>query len=124
MSNSADQTDTSQALAESEPGTLASFLSVRTDHELSELQAIRQAKADTLRARGEEPYPTQTTRDTTVAQARERFAEVEPTLEEGAKDDAKLVLAGRIVARRHQEQDRVRAASGWLRRDSTLHAAG
>ncbi|MCA9879035.1 MAG: lysine--tRNA ligase [Thermomicrobiales bacterium] len=73
-----------------------------SDHQLSELQAIRQAKVDTLRARGDEPYPTRTARDTAVAEARARFASVEPSLEPGIQDDRDLTLAGRLVARRHQ----------------------
>lgn len=102
MSTSRDQTDEPQAIAVTEPDTLARFLSDNPAHQLSELQAIRQAKADALRARGEEPYPTRTTRDTTVEQARLRFTEVEPTLAEGARDEAPQILAGRLVARRHQ----------------------
>lgn len=122
MSTSPEQTDESQALVESQVGALAGFLG--SDHGLSELQAIRQAKVETLRARGEEPYPTGTRRDTTVAQARERFAEVEPSLAEGAKDLAVQNLAGRLVARRHQGKTvfaQLRDGSGeiqlYLRRD-------
>lgn len=122
MSTSQGQQDDSQALVETETGSLAKILGA--DHQLSELQAIRQAKVDTLRARGEEPYPTRTTRDTTIAHARARFAEVEPTLEAGAKDEAVLTLAGRLVARRHQGKTvfaQIRDGSGeiqlYLRRD-------
>lgn len=102
MSTSRDQTDEPQAIAVTELDTLARFLSDNPAHQLSELQAIRQAKADALRSRGEEPYPTRTTRDTTVEQARLRFIEVEPTWAEGARDEAPQILAGRLVARRHQ----------------------
>jgi lysyl-tRNA synthetase, class II len=69
---------------------------------LSELQAIRQAKVEALRARGIEPYPARAARNSTVAAARARFAEVEPTLAEGSEDDVEFALAGRLVSRRHQ----------------------
>jgi lysyl-tRNA synthetase class 2 len=69
---------------------------------LSELQEIRLAKAEALRADGIDPYPTRAERTHTVAEARERFAEVEPSLPEGEADGEAITLAGRIVGRRHQ----------------------
>ncbi|MFT4036959.1 MAG: lysine--tRNA ligase [Thermomicrobiales bacterium] len=94
------------------------------DHALSELQAIRQAKVVALRERGVDPYPTHTARDTSVAEARQRFAEVEPDLAEGAEDDKVVTLAGRLAARRHQGKTvfaQLRDGSGevqlYLRRD-------
>ena len=122
MSTSSDHRDDSQALVASEADELVRFL--RSDHQLSELQAIRQAKADTLRARNEEPYPTRTNRASTIAQSRARFAGIEPGLEEGARDEAVQVLAGRLVGRRHQGKTvfaQLRDGSGeiqlYLRRD-------
>jgi lysyl-tRNA synthetase class 2 len=100
VSTSPDQPAESQAIVERVPGMLAGYLAA--DHQLSDLQAIRQSKVEVLRARGEEPYPARTTRGVTVGQARERFAEVETALAEGAKDETAQVLAGRIIARRHQ----------------------
>jgi lysyl-tRNA synthetase class 2 len=91
---------------------------------LSELQAIRQAKVEALRARGVEPYPTRAMRSSTVAAAKARFAEIEPTLAEGSEDDVVLSLAGRLVSRRHQGKTvfaNLRDGSGeiqlYLRRD-------
>jgi lysyl-tRNA synthetase class 2 len=69
---------------------------------LSDLQQIRQAKVETFRARGIDPYPARAHRTATVAEARARFDEVEPTLTESGEDDAELSLVGRLVSRRHQ----------------------
>jgi lysyl-tRNA synthetase class 2 len=92
--------------------------------ELSELQRVRQAKVDAFRERGIDPYPPRTGRDTTVASARERFAQIEPALPEGGLDDEALTLAGRLVGRRHQGKTvfaNLRDGSGdiqlYLRRD-------
>lgn len=122
MSNNPDQKDESQALVEAESGVLAEMLGA--NHQLSELQAIRQAKVDVLRSRGHEPYPARTTRNTMIAQARSRFADIEPSLPEGTKDEALQILAGRLVARRHQGKTvfaQLRDGSGeiqlYLRRD-------
>ncbi|MCC7024921.1 MAG: lysine--tRNA ligase [Thermomicrobiales bacterium] len=91
---------------------------------LSELQAIRQAKVDVLRERGVEPYPARTSRDSVIAAARARFEEIEPSLPEGGEDEAQITIAGRLVSRRHQGKTvfaHLRDASGdlqlYLRRD-------
>lgn len=92
--------------------------------ELSELQGVRQAKADALRERGSDPYPARTNRSIDVAGAHARFAAVEPALKDGAEDDEALTIAGRLVSRRHQGRTvfaHLRDGSGeiqlYLRRD-------
>ena len=92
--------------------------------ELSELQQVRQAKVDALRARGIDPYPHRARRTVTVAAARARFDAIEPTLTEKHEDDAEQTLAGRLVSRRHQGKTvfaHIRDGSGeiqlYLRRD-------
>jgi lysyl-tRNA synthetase class 2 len=92
--------------------------------ELSDLQLIRQDKVDAFRERGIEPYPPRASRGETVAQAKERFARIEPTLPEGGEDDAELTLVGRLVSRRHQGKTifgHIRDGSGeiqlYMRRD-------
>ena len=92
--------------------------------ELSELQAIRQAKVGVFRERGIDPYPPRTNRTMEAAAAKARFAEIEPSLPEGGEDDAVLTVAGRLVSRRHQGKTvfaHVRDGSGelqlYLRRD-------
>jgi lysyl-tRNA synthetase class 2 len=92
--------------------------------ELSDLQQIRQAKVDTLRERGVEPYPPRATRSETIAAATERFAEVEPSLGDHGEDELDLTLVGRLISRRHQGKTvfaHIRDGSGeiqlYLRRD-------
>jgi lysyl-tRNA synthetase class 2 len=92
--------------------------------DLSELQAIRQAKVETLRERGIDPYPARTSRTTTIADARARFEAVEQTLPEGGEDVEPLTLAGRLISRRHQGKTvfaHIRDSSGeiqlYVRRD-------
>jgi lysyl-tRNA synthetase class 2 len=91
---------------------------------LSDLQQIRQEKVEALRERGIEPYPPRAARTDTSAQAKDRFARVEPTLAEGGDDDAELTLVGRVVSRRHQGKtifSHIRDGSGeiqlYIRRD-------
>ena len=110
-----------------EPETpLASMLNDLTGpgKELSELQQVRQAKVDALRERGIDPYPPRAARDSTVAAAHARFAEIELSLPEDGLDDTALTLAGRLVSRRHQGKTvfaHIRDGSGeiqlYLRRD-------
>jgi lysyl-tRNA synthetase class 2 len=92
--------------------------------ELSDLQQIRQAKVESLRERGVEPYPSRASRTATVAEARDRFAAIEPSLPEHGEDDAALTLAGRLISRRHQGKTvfaHIRDGTGeiqlYLRRD-------
>jgi lysyl-tRNA synthetase class 2 len=70
--------------------------------ELSELQEIRRQKADELRSRGIEPYPTRAERTHTSAQALALFEENEAaeTLVDGHTAGT-LTLTGRIVGFRH-----------------------
>ncbi|HET8587800.1 MAG TPA: lysine--tRNA ligase [Candidatus Limnocylindria bacterium] len=70
--------------------------------ELSELQQIRQDKAQALRERGIEPYPTRAHRTTTTAVAIARFDELERdgALGDGHDPEA-ITVAGRIVSFRH-----------------------
>ena len=70
--------------------------------ELSELQDIRRAKADTLRERGIEPYPTRATRTHTTAEAVGLFAreEADGALVDG-HSPTQVTLTGRIVSFRH-----------------------
>ncbi|MCC6313035.1 MAG: lysine--tRNA ligase [Thermomicrobiales bacterium] len=70
--------------------------------ELSELQEVRRKKAEALREAGVEPYPARARRTHTTAEARARFADVEPSLPEGTEDAEPIELAGRLVSRRHQ----------------------
>ncbi len=72
------------------------------DLDLSELQEIRLRKAEQLREAGRDPYPTRAKRTHTIAEARDRFAAVEPTLPEDGHDGEDIVLVGRLVGRRHQ----------------------
>ena len=69
---------------------------------LSELQELRRAKVDGLRAGGAEPYPPRTQRTHTVSDALAWFAAVEADLGEHDDDTTLITLAGRIVSRRHQ----------------------
>ncbi|MDP9365069.1 MAG: lysine--tRNA ligase [Chloroflexota bacterium] len=92
--------------------------------ELSELQELRREKAERLRAAGTDPYPPRASRTHTVEAARARFAEVEPGLEPSGEDTEEIVLAGRVVSRRHQGKTvfaHLRDGSGelqlYLRRD-------
>ena len=98
--------------------------------ELSELQEIRLAKAVELRDRGDDPYPARTSRTTAVNEARERYEAIEPTLDAGADDPTIIILAGRIVSRRHQGKTafaHIRDGSGdiqlYIRRDDIGEAA-
>ncbi|MFN8592489.1 MAG: lysine--tRNA ligase [Thermomicrobiales bacterium] len=92
--------------------------------ELNELQQIRQAKVETLRDAGIDPYPPRAARSATTTAAKERFAAVEPNLPDGGHDEAELTLVGRLVSRRHQGKTafgHIRDGSGelqlYLRRD-------
>lgn len=71
--------------------------------ELSELQEIRRAKAETLRERGISPYPTRATRTHTTTGTLALFEtlETEGKLDEKGNTDEALTLAGRIVSFRH-----------------------
>lgn len=70
--------------------------------ELTELQQIRLAKVEAFRERGVDPYPPRAQRTSTVAGARERFADIEPSLPERGEDELSLTLVGRLISRRHQ----------------------
>ncbi|HEX5499852.1 MAG TPA: OB-fold nucleic acid binding domain-containing protein, partial [Thermomicrobiales bacterium] len=70
--------------------------------ERSELQDIRLRKAEAMREEGIDPYPPRAERTHTTAAARERFAAIEPELTDHASDAAEVVVAGRMVSRRHQ----------------------
>ena len=92
--------------------------------QLSELQGIRQAKVETFRDRGVDPYPPRAHRDKTVRDAKERFTAIEPSLQERGEDEADTTVVGRLVSRRHQGKTvfaHVRDGSGdiqlYLRRD-------
>ena len=69
--------------------------------DLSELQEIRRQKADQLREQGVDPYPPRAQRTHTTAQALARFEAIENDLG-GGEDSAPIVVAGRVVSRRHQ----------------------
>jgi lysyl-tRNA synthetase class 2 len=69
---------------------------------LPELQAIRRAKADQLRADGVDTYPARAHRTHTSAQALARFAETEPALEAGGEDLEPVTVVGRMVSFRDQ----------------------
>jgi lysyl-tRNA synthetase, class II len=91
---------------------------------LSELQEIRQAKVETFRDRGMDPYPPRTRRSSTVREAKERFSAVESSLPESGEDEAETIVAGRLISRRHQGKTvfaHLRDGSGelqlYLRRD-------
>lgn len=110
------------AVEPAEASPLATILA--GESELSELQAIRQAKVEALRERGIEPYPTRSSRSSTVANAKGSFAEIEPSLAEGDEDESRHTIAGRLVSRRHQGKTvfaHVRDGTGelqlYLRRD-------
>lgn len=70
--------------------------------ELSDLQEIRRAKADTLREQGTPPYPTRATRTHTTENARQLFEneEASDSLEDGTGTDV-LTMTGRLVSFRH-----------------------
>ena len=92
--------------------------------QLSELQGIRQAKVETFRDRGVDPYPPRAHRGSTVRDAKERFLAIEPSLKEHGEDEAETTVVGRLVSRRHQGKTvfaHVRDGSGeiqlYLRRD-------
>jgi lysyl-tRNA synthetase class 2 len=91
---------------------------------LSELQEIRQAKVETLRDRGMDPYPSRTHRSSTVREAKDRFSAIEASLSESGEDETETTVAGRLISRRHQGKTvfaHVRDGSGelqlYLRRD-------
>src|SRR5690606_24771209 len=71
--------------------------------ELSELQEIRRAKAETFRERGIEPYPTRATRTHTTREALDLFAkeEADEALDESGHSTTAMTLTGRIVSFRH-----------------------
>ncbi|HEX5497635.1 MAG TPA: lysine--tRNA ligase [Thermomicrobiales bacterium] len=73
-----------------------------TGMERSELQEIRLRKAEALREAGIDPYPPRAERTHTTAAARERFVAVEPGLPEHGDDAEEIVIAGRMISRRHQ----------------------
>ena len=94
------------------------------DFALSELQQIRQEKAETLRAAGIDPYPPRASRNLTAAEAIARFEQLEPSLPEGEPDREVQTLVGRLVSRRHQGKTifgHIRDGSGeiqlYLRKD-------
>ncbi|HET7093738.1 MAG TPA: lysine--tRNA ligase, partial [Thermomicrobiales bacterium] len=66
------------------------------------MQNIRLRKAEALREEGIDPYPPRAERTHTTAAARERFAAIEPGLADHAADAEAIVVAGRMVSRRHQ----------------------
>jgi lysyl-tRNA synthetase class 2 len=67
--------------------------------ELSELQEIRRQKAEILRERGEQPYPTRTSRTHTSEQA---LATYEADIADGSEESTSVVtVAGRLVSFRH-----------------------
>lgn len=70
--------------------------------ELSDLQEIRRLKAEELRSRGIEPYPTRTQRTHTTAEAVALFetAEATTTSDEPVSEDV-VTLTGRMVGFRH-----------------------
>ena len=100
--NADDTTEETASLALGMPPTLGLAGVVDSEIELSELQRTRQEKAEALRKRGTEPYPPHAARTDTTAQAKDRYARVEPTLPEGGEDNAELTLVGRLISRRHQ----------------------
>ncbi len=69
---------------------------------LPELQAIRQAKADQLRAMGIDPYPSRARRSHTSDEALKRYAALEPTLGQAGEDPEAITVVGRIVGFRDQ----------------------
>lgn len=98
--------------------------------ELTELQQVRQAKAEAFRSAGGDPYPPRASRSLTAAEAAARFLAVEPELPENGHDDLDLTLVGRLVSRRHQGKTafgHMRDGSGeiqlYLRRDELGEAA-
>lgn len=124
MTRNADQDTNGENVAVEPVSTPHLDALLADDGALSELQAIRQEKVETLRARGIDPYPPRTQRTSTVAAARERFARIEPALPEGGEDSELQILTGRLVSRRHQGKTvfgHIRDGSGeiqlYLRRD-------
>ena len=122
--NSPDETHSGAKIAMRPP--IESIVeSVAADsEELSELQAVRQAKVEALRERGVDPYPARTSRTATIASARDRYEAIEAALPEGSEDTEVLTLAGRLISRRHQGKTvfaHVRDGSGelqlYVRRD-------
>ena len=68
---------------------------------LSELQQIRLEKAQALRERGDEPYPTRADRTHTAQEAIERFERLESDAGEEFADDESITVAGRVVSYRN-----------------------
>jgi len=71
--------------------------------DLTDLQAIRRDKADTLRGLGLDPYATRSGRTHTTVEAAARFAALEAAAEPdatGGADTEPITVAGRVVSRR------------------------
>jgi lysyl-tRNA synthetase, class II len=68
--------------------------------ELSELQDIRRQKAETLRARGANPYTARSNRTHTTADSISRFETLESASTEPVHDQQEITLAGRVVSLR------------------------
>lgn len=71
--------------------------------ELSDLQAVRRDKADTLRERGIDPYPARASRSHLTTEARAVFEaeEANGELDDHGHSPSTVSLAGRIVSFRH-----------------------
>jgi lysyl-tRNA synthetase class 2 len=65
--------------------------------ELSDLQDIRRQKAESLRARGINPYSARATRTHTTADAIQRFEALESGPAEHVEDQEPITVAGRVV---------------------------
>jgi lysyl-tRNA synthetase class 2 len=66
--------------------------------ELSDLQDIRRQKAESLRARGINPYSARATRTHTTADAIHRFEAIESGPAEAAENQDPITVAGRVVS--------------------------
>jgi lysyl-tRNA synthetase class 2 len=119
-----DETSTANLVAIEEPPGSVLERALDGAMPLSELQEVRQAKAEAFRDRGVDPYPSRANRGSTAREARERFDAIEPSLPESGEDATETTVAGRLVSRRHQGKTvfaHVRDGSGeiqlYVRRD-------